>query len=100
MKRYNNFLNEGKKFGEKFGHIDIMEGIDKIDSVDDVYEYIKTWSCGFHFPFNPPDPLRTLLREKMQEFKDEEDFDKIKTWYDLVTGEYKPTTPLPPGAVY
>jgi len=92
MKKFDKFVNENKN--------DIIEEIKYLESVKDIRDYIFKCSCGFHFPFNPPDPLRSLLREKMEEFKDEEDFETIKGWYSKVTGEYVPTPPLPPGAVY
>ncbi len=106
MKKFNNFVNESKFFpdaknltDEEFEK-DMHEKVRNLESVDDIYEYIKAMSMGFHFPFNPPEPLRTVLREKMEEFKNEGEFKNIEYWYNKVSGEFEPTPPLPPGAMY
>jgi hypothetical protein len=81
---------------------DMKDKINTIQTCEEMYNYVFEMSCGFHFPFNPPDPLRSLLRNKMEELKqiDLGGFSKIEWMYNKVSGEYVPTPELPPGAVY
>ena len=65
-------------------------------------QYIK---MGGFTPFNPPEPLRSKIKKKLAELKTKfsEEFDKtayLDNAFNQVSGDYKPTPDLPPGAMY
>jgi len=78
------------------------EAITSIQTCDELKDCIKNMTLGYHFPFNPPDPIRTAFRNKMEELMqaDPEGFKGLQIAYNQVAGEFKPTPPLPPGAMY
>lgn len=100
-------LNEGdNSIWEKFDFgkfaDNSSEYIAGIKTCEQMYDCIFGMSMGLHFPFNPPDPLRTDFRNKMEELKqtDPDNFSKIEWMYNKVSGDFEPTPDLPPGAMY
>jgi len=101
-----NILFEEKKEKSKFEKFidNPSDEIKSIETVEEMNKLLFDMTCGFHFPFNPPEPLRTDFRNKIEELKEKnpEEFENsnLDMVYSRVAGEYEPTPPLPPGAVY
>lgn len=82
---------------------DIINKINAPQTCEEMVEYIiRDFTMGGFVPFNPPEPLRSVFRKKIEELKqiDPENFPKIEWMYNKVAGEFEPTPPLPPGAMY
>jgi len=84
----------------------LKDRIDKIKSIsnlDELKREVEFITLGNHFPFNPPDPLRTLYRSKIEEIlnleKNQENKKILNKYLNCVKGEHKFNN-LPPGAVY
>lgn len=82
-----------------------IKKINSMSTCKEIDDYLFGITCGFHFPFNPPDPLRTAVREKIEELKNKfpEEFDNnshLRIAFNVTSGEYKPTPPLPLGEMY
>ena len=101
-----NILFEEKEEKSIFGKFidNPSEGIKSIETIDEMEKLLFDMTCGFHFPFNPSEPLRTDFRNRLEELKENnpEGFENshLDMAYSRVVGEYEPTPPLPPGAVY
>ena len=52
---------------------------------------------GHHFPLNPPDPLRTVLRNKVEELVPQDKH--LENYLRILQGEWKEII-LPPGAMH
>jgi len=78
-----------------------IQKINDFSSFSEVKEYVFEMTCGHHFPFNPPEPLRSVFRSKLHEMDVSNTDDEIlKTnLLSMVSGEWK-SIDLPPGAMY
>lgn len=80
------------------------KAISKIQSCTEMVDCIRKMTMGY-FPFNPPEPLRSIFRTKFEDLKinypsEFTDSGYLKYCLEKVSGEYKPTPPLPDGAMY
>lgn len=71
--------------------------IDEMQSAEEVEKWIFDITFGHHFPLNPVDPIRTSLRNKINELATEENH--IGRYLTILEGEWKEII-LPPGAMY
>jgi len=80
-----------------------IQKINSINSFKELDEQINYMTLGHHFPLNPPDPLRTILRNKIEEIYDAETDEMLKErifkYKSFLEGEAKDISP-PPGAMY
>ena len=98
----------GESFESKFDFGEFItnpeKAISKIQSCNEMSDCIRKMTMGY-IPFNPPEPLRSIFRTKFEDLKinfpsEFNDNNYLKFCYDQVSGEYKPTPPLPDGAMY
>ena len=84
----------------------LKEEISKIENAEtykDVRKIIFKITAGFHFPFNPPSPIREVFRNKFQELHDKcinkEEKNDIDRFLKQLEGEWKPID-IPKGAMF
>ncbi len=81
------------------------KSIKEIQSCKEMYDCIMGMTMGFHFPFNPPEPLRSHFKNKLNKLKEKfpKEFNKtpyLKTAYNITSGDFIKTPELPKGAMY
>ena len=80
-----------------------IKEIQDISTIEEMNKYVTNATMHHAFPFNPPDPLRTICREKLKELtksitnKREELI--INSLLSMVEGDWKEIN-LPDGAMY
>jgi len=80
-----------------------LKNLKSISSISEMDKWIFEKTCGHHFPMNPIEPLRTALREKLQELSsssiNERENRLVSNWLTMVEGEWKPIE-IPDGAMF
>ena len=77
----------------------MVEDVNNISSPFEFIEFAQKMTLGNHFPFNPPDPLRSILRSKLDEIRSADETGILDHYADILKREYAPSQ-IPPGAVY
>ena len=80
-----------------------LKQIKCISSVSEVDKWVFEKTCGHQFPLNPMEPLRSAIREKLQELHsstiNEDEKPRLFNLLSMVEGEFKPIN-MPDGAMY
>jgi hypothetical protein len=100
VKNFNNFLKESEDI-EKY-LLDECDKIESISSYDELYEKLSFLTMGFLAPLNPSEPIRSILRSKVEEILeselDEKKIAKLEQLQKMLEGEQKQFN-IPPGAM-
>ena len=95
-------MNESFDFGKFINNP--FESISEIETFEEMEELLFKITNGFHFPFNPPEPIRSKIKNKLEELKNKGETMPVDNHllmaYNIVSKEYVPTPALPPGAMY
>ena len=80
---------------------ELLEKINNFSTIKELDDYVFEATMGHHFPFNPPEPLRSVFRSKLKQANVSNTNDEITktSLLSMVEGDWKPID-LPPGAMY
>ncbi len=76
---------------------DQLRQINEITNEEDLRERLKEMSCGGHFPLNPQEPLRSMIKNKILKLDVKDKF--LIGMAKLLGEEWRDMSP-PPGAVH